>query len=132
MVPGKAAPKRARLQRSYQAKEDCRGQGSQPKQQGEKEAEGGKKAGAGWIAVPPAAADSRSANIKTGTRTMNKDGLLGSGRQFLGSAKVAMGKFWGNTKMEAEGRAQQAHGKAEQAEGKLQDAAAQAKDTMDT
>jgi len=125
----KAAPKRAWLQRPHQAKEYCHGQGSHPKQQGTKEAEDGKK---GRIGFHAAAADSRAASIKTGTGKMNKEGFLGSGRQILGTAKAAMGKFWGNTKMEAEGRAQQAEGKAEQAEGRLQEAAGHTKDPTNT
>jgi uncharacterized protein YjbJ (UPF0337 family) len=54
---------------------------------------------------------------------MDKDRLIGAGKQIVGAAKVAVGKLVGDTKLQADGR-------AEEAEGKLQTAAGNAKDAV--
>jgi uncharacterized protein YjbJ (UPF0337 family) len=54
---------------------------------------------------------------------MDKDRLIGAGKQIVGSAKVAFGKLVGDAKLQADG-------KAEQAEGKLQNDAGSAKDLL--
>jgi uncharacterized protein YjbJ (UPF0337 family) len=54
---------------------------------------------------------------------MDKDRLIGAGKQIFGTAKVALGKLIGDAKLQSDG-------KAEQAEGKLQNAAGGAKDML--
>jgi uncharacterized protein YjbJ (UPF0337 family) len=54
---------------------------------------------------------------------MDKNRVIGAGKQMLGAAKLAAGKLIGDAKLQADG-------KAEQIEGKLQNAAGSAKDTL--
>ena len=54
---------------------------------------------------------------------MDKDRLIGAGKQMTGSAKQAVGKLVGDAKLQADG-------KAEEVEGKLQNAVGSAKDTL--
>jgi uncharacterized protein YjbJ (UPF0337 family) len=54
---------------------------------------------------------------------MDKNRLIGSGKQLLGVAKQAAGKLVGDAKLQADG-------KAEQIAGKLQNAAGSAIDTL--
>jgi len=54
---------------------------------------------------------------------MDKNRVIGSGKQLLGVAKQAAGKLVGDTKLQADG-------KAEQIAGKLQNAAGSAIDTL--
>ena len=54
---------------------------------------------------------------------MDKDRIVGAGRQMIGAAKRVVGKFVGDAKMQADG-------KAEQVGGKLQNAVGSVKDTL--
>jgi len=54
---------------------------------------------------------------------MDKNRVIGSGKQLLGVTKQAAGKFVGDAKLQADG-------KAEQISGKLQNAAGSAIDTL--
>jgi uncharacterized protein YjbJ (UPF0337 family) len=54
---------------------------------------------------------------------MNKDRLIGVGKQIAGSAKRALGKLVGDAKLQVDG-------KAERVEGKLQNAVGGAKDAL--
>lgn len=54
---------------------------------------------------------------------MDKNRVIGAGKQLLGAAKLAAGKLTGDARLQADG-------KAEQIEGKLQNAAGSAKDTL--
>jgi uncharacterized protein YjbJ (UPF0337 family) len=54
---------------------------------------------------------------------MDKNRIIGAGKQMLGAAKQATGKLVGDAKLQADG-------KAEQIEGKLQNAVGSAKDTL--
>jgi len=54
---------------------------------------------------------------------MDKDRIIGAGKQMSGSAKQVVGKLVGDAKLQADG-------KAEQVEGKLQNAVGSAKDTL--
>jgi len=54
---------------------------------------------------------------------MDKDRVIGAGKQILGGAKELFGKFVGDAKLQVDG-------KAERAEGKLQNAAGGVKDAM--
>jgi uncharacterized protein YjbJ (UPF0337 family) len=54
---------------------------------------------------------------------MNKDRVLGVGKQAIGFAKQVVGKLVGDAKLQADG-------KAEQLQGKLQSAAGSVKDTL--
>jgi uncharacterized protein YjbJ (UPF0337 family) len=54
---------------------------------------------------------------------MDKDRLIGAGKQMIGGAKELFGRFVGDAKLQVDG-------KAEQAEGKLQNAAGSVKDTL--
>jgi uncharacterized protein YjbJ (UPF0337 family) len=58
---------------------------------------------------------------------MNKDRLVGAGKQAIGSAKQVVGKLVGKLVGDAK---LQVDGKAEQLEGKLQNAAGSVKDTL--
>jgi uncharacterized protein YjbJ (UPF0337 family) len=54
---------------------------------------------------------------------MDKDRIKGSVKQASGSVKKTVGKATGDSKMEAEGRAEQAAGKVQNAVGGLKDTA---------
>jgi uncharacterized protein YjbJ (UPF0337 family) len=54
---------------------------------------------------------------------MDKDRLIGSGKQMMGCVKRAVGKLVGDAKLQVDG-------KTEQVEGKAQNAAGSAKDTQ--
>ncbi len=54
---------------------------------------------------------------------MDKDRIIGVGKQIIGSAKEVVGKLVGDAKLQTDG-------KAEQVEGKLQNAIGSAKDTL--
>jgi uncharacterized protein YjbJ (UPF0337 family) len=54
---------------------------------------------------------------------MDRDRIIGTGKQMVGSVKEAVGKLVGDAKMQADG-------KAEKVEGKLQNAVGSAKDTL--
>ena len=54
---------------------------------------------------------------------MDKDRVIGAGRQIAGSVKQAVGELVGDAKLQLDG-------KAEQIEGKLQNAAGSVKDTL--
>jgi uncharacterized protein YjbJ (UPF0337 family) len=54
---------------------------------------------------------------------MDKNRIIGAGKQMLGAAKQAAGKLVGDAKLQADG-------KAEIIEGKLQNAAGSAADTL--
>jgi uncharacterized protein YjbJ (UPF0337 family) len=54
---------------------------------------------------------------------MDRDRLIGAGKQIIGSAKVMVGKLVGDAKLQVDGN-------AEQAAGKLQNAAGSAKDLL--
>ena len=54
---------------------------------------------------------------------MNKDRVIGAGKQITGAAKQAVGKLVGDAKLQTDG-------KVEQVEGKLQNAVGSAKDTL--
>jgi uncharacterized protein YjbJ (UPF0337 family) len=57
--------------------------------------------------------------------TMDKDRVIGAGKQMMGTVKEAVGKLVGDAKLQVDG-------KAEQIEGKLQNDAGSAKDTLQT
>lgn len=54
---------------------------------------------------------------------MDKDRIIGVGKQMVGTAKKVVGKVVGDAKLQTDG-------KAEQIEGKLQNAVGSAKDTL--
>jgi len=54
---------------------------------------------------------------------MDKDRVIGAGKQITGAVKQAVGKLVGDAKLQRDG-------KAEQIEGKLQNAAGSVKDTL--
>jgi uncharacterized protein YjbJ (UPF0337 family) len=54
---------------------------------------------------------------------MDKDRVIGAGKQILGSVKEAVGKLVGDAKLQVDG-------KAEQIEGQLQNDAGSAKDSL--
>jgi uncharacterized protein YjbJ (UPF0337 family) len=54
---------------------------------------------------------------------MDKDRIVGAGKQMIGVAKQVFGKLVGDAKLQADG-------KAEQLEGKLQNSAGSVKDTL--
>jgi uncharacterized protein YjbJ (UPF0337 family) len=54
---------------------------------------------------------------------IDKDRVIGAGKQMAGAAKQAVGKLVGDAKLQGDG-------KAEQVEGKLQNAVGSVKDTL--
>lgn len=52
---------------------------------------------------------------------MDKDRIIGSAKQTKGTIKKAVGKALGDSKLEAEGRADQLEGKVQNAVGGLKD-----------
>lgn len=52
---------------------------------------------------------------------MDKDRVEGSGKQVKGSVKDAVGKMTGDSKMQAEGKADKAEGKVQNAVGGMKD-----------
>ncbi len=54
---------------------------------------------------------------------MDKDRVIGSGKQMLGAAKVAVGRLVGDARLQADGE-------AEKVDGMLQNAAGGVKDTI--
>jgi uncharacterized protein YjbJ (UPF0337 family) len=54
---------------------------------------------------------------------MDKDRIVGSGKQMIGAAKAAFGKLVGDVKLQVDG-------KTEQLDGKVQNAAGGAKDSL--
>jgi uncharacterized protein YjbJ (UPF0337 family) len=54
---------------------------------------------------------------------MDKDRLIGAGKQMMGCVKQAVGRFVGDAKLQVDG-------KTEQVAGKVQNAAGSAKDTL--
>jgi uncharacterized protein YjbJ (UPF0337 family) len=54
---------------------------------------------------------------------MDKDRVIGAGKQMTGALKVVVGKLVGDAKLQTDG-------KVEQVEGKLQNAVGSAKDTL--
>ena len=52
---------------------------------------------------------------------MDNDQLIGAGQQFIGGAKQRIGKLLGQTKMEANGKAEQAAGKPRHKAGSVND-----------
>ena len=52
---------------------------------------------------------------------MDKDGVKGSARQAKGTAKSVAGKITGDSKLEAEGKAEKAAGKIQNAVGGIKD-----------
>jgi uncharacterized protein YjbJ (UPF0337 family) len=77
--------------------------------------------------APPAskkfAANSKSQRQKKEPEHMDKDRIIGSGKQMTGSLKQVVGKLVGDAKLQTDG-------KVEQVEGKLQNAIGSAKDTL--
>jgi uncharacterized protein YjbJ (UPF0337 family) len=59
---------------------------------------------------------------------MDKDRIEGAGKQVKGAVKEGVGKLTGDTKTEAEGKADKAAGKVQNAAGGAKDAA---RDTLD-
>ena len=53
---------------------------------------------------------------------MDKDRIAGSAKQLKGAAKQALGQAIGDTKLEADGRADEVEGKIQNAVGGLKDA----------
>lgn len=53
---------------------------------------------------------------------MDNDRIAGSAKQAKGTAKVAVGKLAGDTKLQSDGRADQAEGKVQNAIGGVKDA----------
>ena len=54
---------------------------------------------------------------------MDKDRIIGAGKQVIGAAKQVLGKLFGDAKLQADG-------KAEQVNGKLQNVVGGVKDTL--
>jgi uncharacterized protein YjbJ (UPF0337 family) len=61
---------------------------------------------------------------------MDKDRVQGAGKQMKGSVKEAWGKVTGDTKTQAEGKADKAEGKAQNAVGGVKDSAREARDRV--
>jgi uncharacterized protein YjbJ (UPF0337 family) len=53
---------------------------------------------------------------------MDKDRIIGSGKQIAGAAKEAVGKLVGDAKLTADGKAEQVEGKVQNAVGGVKDA----------
>jgi uncharacterized protein YjbJ (UPF0337 family) len=53
---------------------------------------------------------------------MDKDRVIGAGKQILGNAKELFGKFIGDAKLQVDGKAEQAAGKVQNAAGSVKDA----------
>lgn len=52
---------------------------------------------------------------------MNKNRIIGSGKQIKGSIKEAVGKAIGDAKLQVDGKADQAEGKAQNLTGTIED-----------
>lgn len=52
---------------------------------------------------------------------MNKNRIIGSGKQIKGSIREAFGKLTGNAKLQIRGKAEQAEGKAQRTAGTIKD-----------
>jgi uncharacterized protein YjbJ (UPF0337 family) len=52
---------------------------------------------------------------------MDKDRLIGAGKQMIGSAKEIFGRFVGDAKLQVDGKAEQRAGKAQNAAGSVKD-----------
>lgn len=52
---------------------------------------------------------------------MNKNRIIGSGKQLEGSIKEAVGKVLGDAKLQVDGKAEQAEGKAQNLIGTIED-----------
>jgi uncharacterized protein YjbJ (UPF0337 family) len=52
---------------------------------------------------------------------MDKNRIIGSGKQIRGSIKVGIGKILGNDRMQVDGKVDQAEGKAQKTLGKIKD-----------
>jgi uncharacterized protein YjbJ (UPF0337 family) len=66
---------------------------------------------------------SRCYRTKSEDKIMHKDRMEGAGKQAKGAMKDAAGGLTGNTKMQAEGKADKAAGKIQSAVGKAKDKA---------
>ncbi|MDR3517904.1 MAG: CsbD family protein [Azospirillaceae bacterium] len=55
---------------------------------------------------------------------MDKNRIIGAGKQIKGSIKEAVGKLVGDAKLQADGKAEQAEGKAQNLVGSIKDIAA--------
>jgi uncharacterized protein YjbJ (UPF0337 family) len=64
----------------------------------------------------------------TGDPTMDKDRIIGAGKQVKGAIKEGVGKLTGDAKLQAEGRADKVEGKVQNAVGGLKDTV---RDTVD-
>ncbi|HEY0282982.1 MAG TPA: CsbD family protein [Rhizomicrobium sp.] len=53
---------------------------------------------------------------------MNKNRIVGSGKQIKGTIKEAVGKVVGNTKLQVEGKADKVEGKIQNTAGSIEDA----------
>jgi uncharacterized protein YjbJ (UPF0337 family) len=53
---------------------------------------------------------------------MDKDRVIGAGKQVIGSVKEAVGKFVGDAKLQVDGQAEQADGKRQSDAGGAKDA----------
>jgi len=67
--------------------------------------------------------DGRSRQHRKVASKMDKDRVIGAGKQMAGVAKQVVGKLVGDAKLQVDG-------KTEQVEGKLQNAVGSAKDTL--
>jgi uncharacterized protein YjbJ (UPF0337 family) len=72
--------------------------------------------GGGTIAKMPRCYRTNSEDL-----TMHKDRVEGAGKQAKGAMKDAAGGLTGNTRMQAEGKAEKAVGKVQSAAGKAKD-----------
>jgi uncharacterized protein YjbJ (UPF0337 family) len=61
---------------------------------------------------------------------MDKDRIEGAGKQAKGKVKETWGKATGDTKTEAEGKADKAEGKVQNAVGGMKDSAREARDKV--
>ncbi len=62
---------------------------------------------------------------------MNKDRIVGAGKQFKGDVKEKVGKAVGDKKMEAEGKLKKTEGKAQNIAGGIEDAARETADAAE-
>jgi uncharacterized protein YjbJ (UPF0337 family) len=53
---------------------------------------------------------------------MDKDRVIGSGKQIAGAVKTGIGKLVGDAKLQADGKAEQVDGKLQNAVGSVKDA----------
>jgi uncharacterized protein YjbJ (UPF0337 family) len=99
------------------------GQRSQSQKPRRKETEGHEEARPGFPDLPPPEAVGRTTDNQGKCQVMDKDRLVGSGKQIIGAAKETVGKVVGDSKLQADG-------KAEKVEGKVQNVVGGVKDTV--